>query len=542
VVAFLGVVLAVVVGPLGAAPASAAMTSTAQNGVGASDIGPGIVAGSSANISAGQRFRNDPPQDCGVAATAAVVVAIIGVGPVDSQSTNAQGSSTQGSSVLTASGGVVAADLALYGDFGDVLDGNPPATDTGFTGQSSVGGLLEFASRSYDPSSRTWLQSDSYPGTLARSSSQNAYAYVEGAPETFVDVLGFWRGADAFDAYLATLDGNNGKPFLVSAGEFVENHQGDIVGGLFTVGCTLATVGSGVLLCVGAGSAISASMNYIANTPAEDRTLLGLTKAVGTRVVVDVAATVALGGVGRVAAPLLRTAASKAPAAVRSTLSSALRSAADRLPATTGALRELASGLQQGLRPWAKNTVRELEVATVETANTGRIVAQDALRTAEAQAASTASEVSSGARFIAGSDGVIVDTQAAAANSAEAGSIRGVNPLGGNMNCVNCAVATDSTLAGNPASALLSGPKPISVLEDLYGGSFVRVAGSSEIEGTLANAGNGARGIVYASRADGVGHVFNAVNQGGTIRFLDGQTGGVASFAGYDGFWFLGTG
>ncbi len=136
----------------------------------------------------------------------------------------------------------------------------------------------------------------------------------------------------------------------------------------------------------------------------------------------------------------------------------------------------------------------------------------------------------------------VVLLKSVAANSAGAGSIRGVNPLGGDMNCVNCAVATDSTLAGNPASALLSGPKPISVLEDLYGGSFVRVAGSSEIEGMLAGAGNGARGIVYGSRADGVGHVFNAVNQGGTIRFLDGQTGGAASFSGYDGFWFLRTG
>lgn len=34
-----------------------------------------------------------------------------------------------------------------------------------------------------------------------------------------------------------------------------------------------------------------------------------------------------------------------------------------------------------------------------------------------------------------------------------AGSIRRVNPLGGAQNCVNCAIATDATLAGRPASA-----------------------------------------------------------------------------------------
>ncbi|NJM53651.1 MAG: hypothetical protein HC846_09845, partial [Blastocatellia bacterium] len=34
------------------------------------------------------------------------------------------------------------------------------------------------------------------------------------------------------------------------------------------------------------------------------------------------------------------------------------------------------------------------------------------------------------------------------------------------------------------------------------------------------------------------GHVFNAVNQNGVIRFLDGQTGGPASFRGYSSFQF----
>ena len=128
----------------------------------------------------------------------------------------------------------------------------------------------------------------------------------------------------------------------------------------------------------------------------------------------------------------------------------------------------------------------------------------------------------------------------------EAGSIRGVNPLGGTNNCVNCAVATDATLSGAPSSALNVAPgvsgQPISILEDLYGGAFKPVSGQAGIESILTEAGSGSRGIVFGARGNDVGHVFNAVNQNGTIRFLDGQTGGVASFKGYTDFWFLVTG
>jgi len=68
-------------------------------------------------------------------------------------------------------------------------------------------------------------------------------------------------------------------------------------------------------------------------------------------------------------------------------------------------------------------------------------------------------------------------------------------------------------LAGRPASALASGPTPISALEKMFGGRFVPVSGSGAIETRLLNAGSGARGIVFGSRGAGeVGHVFNAVN------------------------------
>ncbi len=125
-----------------------------------------------------------------------------------------------------------------------------------------------------------------------------------------------------------------------------------------------------------------------------------------------------------------------------------------------------------------------------------------------------------------------VAKQTITTTSRTAGSIRNVNPLGGKVNCVNCAIATDSTLAGAPASALSSTKgASISVLESKFGGRFSRNMSRNAITAALEKAGSGARGIVFGSRGPEVeGHVFNVINQNGAIRFLDGQTGKVAVF------------
>jgi hypothetical protein len=131
--------------------------------------------------------------------------------------------------------------------------------------------------------------------------------------------------------------------------------------------------------------------------------------------------------------------------------------------------------------------------------------------------------------------------------SERAGSIRNVNPgfpqTGRTQNCVNCSIATDATLAGNPATALPSvGPQPITVLERQYGGRFGSATTADSIAGQLATAGDGSRGIVFGSRGPGeTGHVFNVVNQNGTVRFLDGQTGKPADLSGYVNFHLLRT-
>jgi hypothetical protein len=57
----------------------------------------------------------------------------------------------------------------------------------------------------------------------------------------------------------------------------------------------------------------------------------------------------------------------------------------------------------------------------------------------------------------------------------------------------------------------------------------------------LLSAGIGSRAIIFGARQGSIGHVFNAVNQAGVIRFLDGQTGTVATLTGYVEFRFLRT-
>jgi filamentous hemagglutinin len=102
---------------------------------------------------------------------------------------------------------------------------------------------------------------------------------------------------------------------------------------------------------------------------------------------------------------------------------------------------------------------------------------------------------------------------------------------------VNCAIATDATLAGRPASALPLPPGltglPLSVIEKTFNRVFGRVSGIGAIEKIMQAAGDTARGIVYVNiEGSREGHVFNVVNQGGKIVYLDGQSGTVATTQG----------
>ncbi len=122
-------------------------------------------------------------------------------------------------------------------------------------------------------------------------------------------------------------------------------------------------------------------------------------------------------------------------------------------------------------------------------------------------------------------------------------SIRDVNKAGGDTdNCGNCAIATDATLGGNPASALKGGAVYPGVIEKHFGRKFVSFPSLSSIGDAVLDEGKGTRGIIFGSKnSDQMGHYFNVVNQNGKVRFVDGQTGKAADTSRYENFSVLRT-
>ena len=109
-------------------------------------------------------------------------------------------------------------------------------------------------------------------------------------------------------------------------------------------------------------------------------------------------------------------------------------------------------------------------------------------------------------------------------------------------NCANCTVATNATLAGNPASALPGGVTSAGDLAVALGrspGDWIPVGGVSEMQAAMGRMGWGARGAVFGVRSSGPGHFFNVVNRQGSIFFADGQNGQFASTEGFELFFFL---
>ena len=111
------------------------------------------------------------------------------------------------------------------------------------------------------------------------------------------------------------------------------------------------------------------------------------------------------------------------------------------------------------------------------------------------------------------------------------------------MNCANCAIATDASIAGSPATALPGDVTKVSDLAEYYEkpwSAWIRTP--NDLEAAMAAEPAGARGIVFARNPRaGVGHFFNVVNEDGRVMFVDGQTGGAASLRGYDKFLLLRT-
>ena len=111
------------------------------------------------------------------------------------------------------------------------------------------------------------------------------------------------------------------------------------------------------------------------------------------------------------------------------------------------------------------------------------------------------------------------------------------------MNCANCAIATDASIAGSPASALPGDVTRVADLTAVYDKPWSgAMTDPAQMAAAMAEAGPGSRAIVFGqSNSQQVGHFFNVVNDGGTIRFLDGQTGTTAAMTPYNTFWLLRT-
>ena len=224
---------------------------------------------------------------------------------------------------------------------------------------------------------------------------------------------------------------------------------------------------------------------------------------------------------------------------------------ASRLARGGDSLTNLANGALARTGDDAARVARvEQEVrSTANAANSGTTAARsleavDTVRPAPSIDAARANALSSGAAGAA--------PAGATHTHAHGFSARDINPhsakAGGDLNCVKCAMALDTTLGGAPAQAMpglasktFAGAQGI--LESAYGAKLVTMPSQAAIESTMSAAGNGARGVVigYESGA-AYSHAFNVVNQQGTIRFLDGQIGGAAKNVGqYDHLWFIRT-
>lgn len=75
-----------------------------------------------------------------------------------------------------------------------------------------------------------------------------------------------------------------------------------------------------------------------------------------------------------------------------------------------------------------------------------------------------------------------------------------------------------------------------------YGTQWGPACTANDIERAMKSAGDGTRGIVFGEVPNrDFGHFFNVVNDGGVVRYLDGQPGVATSPAGYSRFWLLPT-
>jgi Papain fold toxin 1, glutamine deamidase len=100
---------------------------------------------------------------------------------------------------------------------------------------------------------------------------------------------------------------------------------------------------------------------------------------------------------------------------------------------------------------------------------------------------------------------------------------------GRDNNCGECARAFDNTWHGNPAAAAAmsnadAAGEPVSRMTE-WAGQAPTEASMPDVQQRLEELGLGSSAVVGVDWKDGGGHWFNAVNDGGTIKAVDGQSG-----------------
>ncbi|MBF9070474.1 putative T7SS-secreted protein [Streptacidiphilus fuscans] len=107
---------------------------------------------------------------------------------------------------------------------------------------------------------------------------------------------------------------------------------------------------------------------------------------------------------------------------------------------------------------------------------------------------------------------------------------------GFDQNCTNNVVTVDRRLDGTDVdTAPLMKGRGLKETQDLYqkvlgnpDAQFRQVSGYDTVSEDIAARGPGARGAVAIFRGDGTAHIFNVINDGGRVIYLDGQTGKLA--------------
>jgi Papain fold toxin 1, glutamine deamidase len=106
----------------------------------------------------------------------------------------------------------------------------------------------------------------------------------------------------------------------------------------------------------------------------------------------------------------------------------------------------------------------------------------------------------------------------------------GMSAPGRDDNCPECARAVQSTWAGEPGNAAaMRQLEPTSRMTE-FAGVAPASATMDQVAGRLTDLGPGSSAIVGFDRVGQAGHWFNAVNDGGTIKAVDGQSGLVESW------------